>query len=509
MSVADSFTKRANAHPKKTALITAAETVTYGELHQYTSDIAAALLQERKPQQAQTYYPPKAALLLPNGVEFVSLAVGAAKAGWLTVTLDRKWSLKECQAILQQTQPDILFVDKAWEALKDTSAAEKVIVVENRASLDQWLLTCEDSDAAFPEVSDDTLFYMGFTSGTTGLPKGFLRHHLSWKESFREADKELELTAEDVIAVPGPLVHSLFLFAVFHALHVGAVCILEERFSAKAVLQRTSKQYITVLYGVPTMFEAMARQTSEHDYSHSLRMCIISGAKMRGARKTVFQQVWPHAEWKEFYGSSELSFISILHEKDQHKSSTALGYPFSNVDVLVQNEAGEQAQPGEIGELYVKSPMVFSGYYQHPFTEKEAFVPSGDLVKQDKDGFLHLAGRKKNMIVTGGLNVYPEEVENVLKKHPLLVDVCVAGVENDYWGEACAAMMVVKQDAARSNDDIKRDVQTFCKRELAAYKCPRHFVITDALPLTTSGKPKRKIIQEQLKACVERQGQPS
>ncbi|SDI29379.1 AMP-binding protein [Alteribacillus bidgolensis] len=506
MSIAASFVNNAESNPGKTAVFTPQRTVTYGELHEKTNRAAKALRQTPVKEQKDT--PPKAAVLLSNSIEFVEVFLGAAKAGWLAVTFDPKWSDKELAAIIKETKPEILFIEKQFTHIKDEIPASiQVIVCRGEeapfTTYEQWLKNSNTNDIVLPEVTGGTLFYMGFTSGTTGLPKGFMRTHRSWTESFQEGDKELKLQASDHILVPGPLVHSLFLFAALHALHRGAVCFLEESFQAEAVIERINAGHISVMYGVPTMFEAIAQRLEQGETkTETLRTCIASGAKMAQHKKTVLEKTWTKAEWIEFYGASELSFVSILHHKDRFRSKNALGYPFSNVEVSVRNENGEDVEPGNIGELFVRSPMVFAGYYPRVSSDPEAFISSGDLVQQEEDGFLHLAGRKKNMIVTGGLNVYPEEVEEVLKASPMVKDAVVVGIEDEYWGEAVAALLVAK-DHMQIEDDIK----AYCKKQIASYKCPRFVMTADEIPLTTSGKPSRQKVKEKIEKQFRLEGQ--
>ncbi|MFB4164921.1 AMP-binding protein [Alteribacillus sp. JSM 102045] len=511
MSIAASFVHNAAANPDKPAVSTPEKTVTYGELHHKTDRIAKALRQASR--KTENSVPPKAAVLLSNSVEFVEIFLGAAKAGWLAVTFDPKWSDKELTAIIKDTTPELLFIEKKFIHIKDElPPSVQVIVCKGETALytacEEWLEGSETSNEVLPDVPGDALFYMGFTSGTTGLPKGFMRTHFSWKESFTECDKELKLQPGDHILVPGPLVHSLFLFAALHALHRGAVCFLEERFQAEAVIDRINTKRISVMYGVPTMYEAIAQSLEQRERNaRMLRKCIASGAKMSQQRKTVLENTWPDAEWIEFYGASELSFVSILHHNDRLRSANALGYPFSNVEVSVLNEAGDEVEPGEIGELFVRSPMVFAGYYPGAFSKPDAFISSGDLVQQDQDGFLHLAGRKKNMIVTGGLNVYPEEVEEVLKSSPMVKGAAVTGIEDEYWGEAVAAMVVVKEEFLKDDKSIKEDLKAFCKKHLASYKCPHFILAAKNIPLTTSGKPSRQKVKKNVENQFLSEGQ--
>ncbi|RSL30870.1 hypothetical protein D7Z54_24070 [Salibacterium salarium] len=503
MTIASRFRNNAKTNPDKIAIHTREEYVTYLALDKKTDTVAGALLKYNCANSDTS--PPKIAILMSNKIEFIEVLLGSAKAGWLTVTFDPKWSEREILTMLEQTRPEILFIDSSFLSLIDV-LPEKIrivicdeLVCQSSMSYQNWLLQWGTEPFYSEPYFINRPFYMGFTSGTTGLPKGFIRNHQSWITSFIEADKELQLQSTDDISVPGPLVHSLFLFAVLYALHSGSTCYLERTFSAGGLKQTLKNNHITVMYGVPTMYEGLFSSLHECEQKDIiLEKCIISGDKPSEHKIKEWEIVLPETEWISFYGSSELSFVAILPHVDRYRKEEGIGYPFSTVEVSIRNHFGEELPQGEIGELFARSPMVFSGYHQERVMEKGEWISSGDMVWSEKDGFLNLAGRKKNKIVTGGLNVFPEEVETLLKSHHLVENAAVTGVNDEYWGEKTAALIVLYHHRNIDKEKVIEELKAYCKNNLAVYKCPQRWEITNEIMLTTSGKPARSVMKETL-----------
>ncbi|RSL30173.1 hypothetical protein D7Z54_27150 [Salibacterium salarium] len=495
MNITSTFCENAKINPNKTAVHTNERSITYQALDEKTDTIAHALLESDSTNNENM--PLKAAILLSNQIECMEVLLGSAKAGWTAVTFDPKWSHREILAVVEQTKPAILFIDSSFSSLIDI-LNKKVRVIVCGESYENWISQFEMDPIYLPQEDfSDRPFYMGFTSGTTGLPKGFMRSHESWTTSFRESDKEIQLESTDNISVPGPLVHSLFLFAALHTLHLGATCFLEKTFSGEKLKEKIKTSGITVMYGVPTIYEALFSSVTEPDTKEFfLRKCILSGDKWSCQRKKDWSRMLPNTEWISFYGSSELSFVAILSHADQDKRENGIGYPFSTVEISIRNHTGEEAAEGEAGELFARSPMVFSGYHQEKPVQPGEWISSGDIVWSEKDGFLNLAGRKKNKIVTGGLNVFPEEVENLLLSHSMVKNAVVTGLDDRYWGEKMAALLVVHDQPYKNEEELIEQLKRYCKNHLAAYKCPRQWMTASEVPLTTSGKPARKKIQE-------------
>lgn len=425
----------------------------------------------------------KVAFLLENKVDFLTLFLAISELGAIALPLDSKWSNKDLDHIIRDATPDLLITNDCERFSYESITMEQ-------------LRETTESSKVLPTVQDDALFYLGYTSGTTGKPKGFVRTHASWIHSFQSSDEIFRLTSEEKILAPGPLVHSHFLYAALHSLHIGATLYMTESFDANNVLNIIQKEQISVIYIVPTMFQAMYEQfKNEKQPFFSLQKIISSGAKWHPSLRKEAKTVFPQAKVFEFYGASELSFVSYLDEEGFRKKPLSVGRAFPNVQVTIRTNAEEEASPCEIGQLYVKSKLIFHSYFNNPEATKEVvqgdWATVGDIAYVDEEGYIHLVGRKHNMIISGGLNVYPEEVEHVLKKHSAIHEVAVIGVADDYWGEKVVALIKWDNSERLSHAELKQ----YCRKHLATYKCPQTFICVNEFPYTSSGKIARKQLQ--------------
>ncbi|KGX89454.1 AMP-binding protein [Pontibacillus marinus] len=467
-------------YPEKTAIISDAEHITYGEL---TAQITT--LQKQLSNQLSDLKGKRVALLLENGTDFLKMFFAVSASGGIAIPFDPKWSGRQFSMVIQDCKPDLIVVHKSLQSKLPESSL--VITIEE---LNQ--LKAEDTKPQSGNEQD--IFYIGYTSGTTGTPKGFMRTHQSWFACFADCQHVFGLQPKDHILSPGPLVHSHFLFAAVQALHMGATLHVCKSFTPQAVLQKMKEHPITVLYIVPTMFESLL-QSSDEDVQ-SLRKIISSGAKWKKESKERAPKLFPNAQMIEFFGASELSFVTYLMPYEHAHKGETVGRVFPNVELQVKKQDGSLAKPNEIGELYVKSLWVFSGYLNRPEETAQVFqdgwVTIGDLASIDEEGYLTIIGRKHNMIISGGLNIYPEEVEQIFSELPQIEEIAVLGVEDKYWGEKVVAVLSANQPIQ------KESLDQHGKRFLPSYKCPKEYYVVDQLPHTSSGKVARKKVKEML-----------
>jgi long-chain acyl-CoA synthetase len=335
------------------------------------------------------------------------------------------------------------------------------------------------------------IFYIGFTSGSTGTPKGFQRHQRSWIDSFTGCNEAFQLSSKDIYCAPGPLCHSLSLFAAVYAIHIGASLVLSEKFEAQLLLDSIVKAEVSVLFVVPTMLQGFLHAESAIQIP-SVTKILSSGAKWNPSMKKRVQRLFPNSERIEYYGASETSFISYLDEKGSLLKPSSVGKAFPGIEVTIKDRNGENLLSGEVGLLHVKSSMIFSGYLHEPLDQLLEEITVGDLAYIDEQGFITLVGREKNMIISGGLNIYPEEIEQHLKSIEAIEEVVVAGLVDDYWGEKVIAFIKWKQD----HFEGKQSLTDYCRKGLASYKCPKAFYSVDHIPYTISGKVARNELLE-------------
>lgn len=362
--------------------------------------------------------------------------------------------------------------------------------------------------ADMPEPGPETPFYIGFTSGSSGLPKGFRRHHRSWSESFRVSAQDLGAAATQRVFAPGRLSHSLFLFAALLGLWSGAGAEIQERFSAGRALARLRSGEFPLLVAVPSQLQLMLEWAQRRDAPpiDGVALLLISGARWMRERTPALQALFPRARIVEFYGASEASYIAWM-EADPAAPAQAVGRPFSNValhigaDPLEERNAGNRPGLARPGLIWVRSPMLFMDYVGH--SDGSAALRRGewlsvrDMGHLDAEGRLHLLGRESRMIVTQGKNLFPEEVEARLQAHPALGQVSLHGVADGLRGHAVHAVLQSMDDVCPMPDAFA--LGQWCRETLEAYKAPRQWWLWQgAWPLTASGKTDHAAIAQAL-----------
>lgn len=354
-------------------------------------------------------------------------------------------------------------------------------------------------------LPDDT-FYVGFTSGSTGLPKGYVRTHASWTSSFRACLDTFGPGARTTLLAPGRLSHSLFLFAALLGLWTGAGVRLQSRFSAAASLQSLRDGDAQSLMAVPSQLVLMLEHAQRHGLPPipSTRQVTIGGAAWPRTRTPQLRALFPRARIVEFYGASETSFIAWT-DSDPSQPASAVGRPFGNVALRIDPiapTAADAAVDATMGRIYVRSPMVFTRYLTpQPADGPGALLRDGDWLsvgdvgRLDTDGVLHLAGRQQRMFIVQGKKLFPEEVEQVLAAHPAVTSVSVQATDDAVRGVSTVAVLELAQAVDR------RTLVAWCRERLEAYKTPRRFHACETpWPRTASGKTDHAAIARRLAA---------
>ncbi|MGN7490432.1 class I adenylate-forming enzyme family protein [Paenibacillus sp. SAF-054] len=475
----------AERNPDQIALSDNQRSLSYSELSTRIKKVASGL-------QKLGLNRDNIAICADNRTEFVEVFLGAVYAGCVPVPLDLKWSLGEIQTVLGHCRPGLFFAEKALLKDLDTMGLQVYTFTdESEGSYDRWLdLLLPDGELA----ETNELLFIGFTSGTTGMPKGYSRTHRSWIRSFEATREAFGLVGLEHHCAPGPFVHSLSLFALMQTLYVGATFHVMRQFDAGEVLRLCSRFPDMVLFVVPTMIEALTRQAAVG--STKIGALLSGGGTWPETSKETCMKVFPQTKLYEYYGSSEASYIAFMDIAEQKPKS--VGRPFPGVEVSIRDDHFHEVPDGNIGQLYVRSGMVFRGYYGMPDETADVFrdgwLRLGDYAFMDLEGYLYIAGRAKNMIVSGGMNVFPEEVESVLLRLPEIKEVMVYGTADDYWGEIITAAVQWNGCTSLSQEEIK----TFCRRHLASYKTPKQLVTVDEFIYTGSGKIARQAMRDML-----------
>ncbi|MGE7918370.1 AMP-binding protein [Viridibacillus sp. NPDC093762] len=488
MNIVDQIRDYAQTTPDKIAIQYNEIAITYKDFINCIHQVGNGLLSKSTEKNN------KVAIFMHNKVEFLEVFLGAISAGYIPIPMDPKWSGKEICYVLSICEPTVLFIDEEFKG-KVLNVHYPVIVVGGNYT--EWR---QQFSTRIPTIlHQPTTLFIGFTSGTTGDPKGFVRSHHSWIESCYATKEAFLMKQQDHVIAPGPLVHSMSLFAAFNTLFIGATFHLIDKFSPVKVVQVMQKVENTVLYLVPTMIEGILSYLREHTVNLLEPKSIISsGAKWTEESKLETRELFRNSHVFEFYGSSEASYIAYLPATEQIIKPKSVGKPFPKVKISIRHDDGTEVEPGEIGQLFVSSDMVFDCYFKNEIeTDKVlqgSWLALGDYALKDKEGYLYIVGRVKNMMITGGLNVFPEEIEDVLRSLDEVSEVLVFGQPDTYWGEKIVAIIQWKSNKELSNPQIKE----YCRKHLATYKIPRIIKSVNDFQYTGSGKIARDKMQKQI-----------
>ena len=434
-------------------------------------------------------------LVLPNVPPFPVLFYGAVAAGAVVVPMNPLLKAREVQYYLEDSGASLVF---AWEAMAEEAgkAAASVgidcVPVEADGFLD-LLGEHEPDDEVVDRDGDDTVVLL-YTSGTTGRPKGAeLTHANLATNAATSAETLVELTPEDVVMGCLPLFHCFGLTCGLNAAVLAGACLtLIPRFDAKKALEVVGRDHVTVFEGVPTMYAGMlhAPDATSYDVS-SLRTCISGGSAMPVEVMKSFEETFGCVVL-EGYGLSETSPVASFNRPDRERKPGSIGIPVRGVEMKLVDDEGKDVDQGDVGEIAIKGENIMKGYWGREDATREAipdgWFRSGDMARQDEDGYFFIVDRKKDLIIRGGYNVYPREVEEALYEHEAVAEVAVVGVPHAELGEEVGAAVALKPGEKVDEDELR----AFAKERLAAYKYPRHLWIVEELPKGPTGKILRR-----------------
>jgi len=440
----------------------------------------------------------RVALMMPNVLAFPVLFYGILAAGGVVVPMNPLLKSREVAHYLGDSGASAIF---AWDAAAGEAAngasgsGTRVIRVAEpdagtvrggRAPLDAWAERDDDDDAVIL-----------YTSGTTGRPKGAqLTHANLAKNAEVMARTLLAARPDDVIMGCLPLFHCFGLTCGLNASVVSGACLsLLPRFSPGAALEVIGQQKVTIFEGVPTMYSAMLHDPARAgaDVS-SLRVCVSGGAALPVEVMRGFEEGFG-CVILEGYGLSETSPVASFNHPHAPRKPGSIGTPVAGVDMRVVGPSGDTLPGGEIGEIAIRGHNVMKGYWGKPDATAEAipdgWFRTGDLARVDEDGYFFIVDRKKELIIRGGYNVYPREIEEALYEHPAVAAVAVVGIPHDSLGEEVGAAVQLKPGADVGTDELR----AFAKERVAAYKYPRHVWLVRELPKGPTGKILRREVR--------------
>lgn len=353
-----------------------------------------------------------------------------------------------------------------------------------------------------PELLDDDTAIILYTSGTTGKPKGAMLTHKNLYSNASDVGDYLKMNEQDRVITTLPMFHVFCLTVALNApLLSGATILIAPRFSPKEIFDLAREYEATVFAGVPTMYNFLYQYPEANpDDFKSLRLCISGGASLPVALLTNFEKKF-NVTVSEGYGLSEASPVTCFNPLDRPRKAGSIGTSILHVENKIVNELGEELPVGEVGELIVSGPNVMKGYYKMPEESaaaiREGWLYTGDLARMDEEGYFYIVDRKKDLIIVGGYNVYPREVEEVLYNHPDVVEVAVLGEPDSDLGESVKCFVV------RKNPNTTEEyLLEYCREHLAKYKVPSSIEFLEELPKNTTGKILRRALKTQITQTV-------
>jgi long-chain acyl-CoA synthetase len=437
-------------------------------------------------------------IMLPNVPAFPMAFYGTLAAGAVVVPMNPLLKSREVTFYLDDSGAKVLFAwyAAAGEAAKGAAAAGAQLVTVDEPDMNSLLASLFALHTWADRADDDDAVIL-YTSGTTGQPKGAeLTHANLTRNAEITAETLLNATPGDVVMGCLPLFHVFGLTCGLNATVVGgATLTLLPRFDGAKALHIIARDQVTIFEGVPTMYAAMLHSPAAADAdTSSLRTCISGGAAMPVEILHAFEKTFG-CIILEGYGLSETSPVASFNHPDAERKPGSIGTPVTGVEMRVVDANGADVPPGEVGEIAIRGHNVMKGYWNKPEATAEAipdgWFRTGDLARVDEDGYFFIVDRKKEMIIRGGYNVYPREIEEVLYEHPAVAEAAVVGIPHDSLGEEVGAAVALKPGATATPEEL----QAYVKERVAAYKYPRHVWLQDELPKGPTGKILRREVR--------------
>ena len=449
------------------------------------------------------------ALAASNSIDFIALACGLGAVGVTVAKPNPKLSPREILAICADSGARVLVCDQNIAQLLRKDGTHSLQICAIGEELNAVLLNANDKAPNSSDLADEnSVFVMPYTSGTTGEPKGVCVTHRSRSLTFFGMGVEYGCYGpDDRFLGLAPLCHGAGFAFNIAPLYFGGSLDLYAKFDPEQTLEHIGRGDVTGIFLVPTHFQAffsLDEAALAKSRGHKLKSIISNAAPLTQPIKERIVDHFGEGLLHECYGSTEAGIVTSMRPADQLRKVQCVGRPFVNTSIRIVGEDGEDVAQGEVGELFSRSPYLFAGYRERPEeTQKsirDGWVSAGDLARQDEEGFYYIVGRKKEMIISGGINVYPREVESVLEDHPSIAESAVVGIPDEYWGERIVAAITLAKDADELDEAVLTD---WCADRIGVQKVPKQFVLLDAFPRNAMGKVLKSEIAKLLMPCRE------
>ena len=497
MLMGDGLRRNGWKFPLKVAARDKFRETTYGELNARVNRLANGMLAIGVKRGDGV------ALSVGNRIEHLEIIFATAKIGALAIPLDVKWKALELASVVATLEPRFIILQedcagefaKAKE-LKDLSSIKAISLSADLSY--SGLLDGQSADEPEVQVSEDDPFAVLLTSGTTGFPKGCLATQRTFVFHCINNAIEKGLGAHDRAILSSPIYFNAGRSFTLGIIYFGGTMILHERFDAEEVLRTIERDKVTYVGAVPVMCERMLHvlEATKYDTS-SLRCLAITGGKVHPAVLEALQKNLTPNIYRT-YASTDSGQMAISKPGDAPAKSNSAGRPVWCVDLRIVDDDGNPVKVGDVGEIICQSPLATHGYYKNPeattVSFRDGWFYTGDLGYFDEEGYLFVSGRKKDMVKSGGISIYPLEIESVIYSHPDILEAAVVGVPDPQWGEALKAVIVLKPGGKLDSVELL----SFCKERLAAYKVPKSVDFVESLPHTEVGKVNKVQVREMI-----------
>ncbi len=508
MLVGDCLREAALRAPNRVALIGRGQRITYEQFDQHANRLANALLDLRLEKGA------KVAILSTNCPEYAIAYFAIARTPYVSAHCSTRSNASELVYVLSKIEADVLFFESRFVSLIEDVLPRldrpiRLILFDrpNKHSAQlsdavhiEQFLSGKPTDAPTVSLDENDAYAITLTGGTTGLPKAVLVSHKARCASAIAAAEDFGLDENDVVIASTPLFHTAGLFVWFGtAVMVGTTIVLLDAWDVVGFMRLVERENITAAFLVPSQLNELVTHS---EFSarplKTLRNIGYAGAPMARALFERIRTALPHAAFTENYGQSEACPITIRCESHGEKKLGTVGRAASNAEIGIVDQEGNLLPAGDIGDIVTRGDQLFEAYFNDPeetakaFSLQDGWLLTGDVGFIDEDGFLTLLDRSKDMLVSGGENIYPAEIENILYQHEAVDECAVFGIPDDRWGEVPAAHVVLSSGAAATEDEIIE----FCKRNIVRFKRPRIVKFVESLPKTPVGKIQKNDLRE-------------
>ena len=510
LTVADAVAAHARLQPHKIGARDSRRALSFAQWHERASRLANGLLALGLAKGDRV------ALLAYNCVEWMEMYVALARAGLVAVPINFRLTAPEVAYIASHCEARAFIAQGELRDRVDSIRAGLAIEPQAYVSIDPGVtIGWQDYEALIEAAGNETPAEpvrpadpcaLMYTSGTTGRPKGAVRSHQGNTLIALATALEMGFTRQDTALLVMPMCHANSLYFSHTFVHLGATCVIDDRksFDPEALLATLARERVTFTSLVPTHYIMMLglpdATKAKYDVA-AVEKLMISSAPARKDTKLAILDHFRNGRLYELYGSTEAGWVTLLRPEEQIEQLGSVGREWAGSGAIRLLDAdGREVADGEVGELHSRTPYVFDGYWKNPEKTAECFrgdwCSVGDMARRDADGYITLVDRKSNMIISGGENIYPSEIESILGAHPKIKDVAVIGVPHDKWGEAVQAVVVLHAGQQANAADLL----DWCRSRIAGYKRPQAVVfLADAeMPRTATGKILHRVLRDRM-----------